>query len=459
MRATPIPLVDPSSLLDASVAQPARAVARALRAVGHETYFAGGSVRDALLGRSAKDVDVATAAPPDMVEALFPRTIAVGKSFGVIVVLQDGTPVEVATFRTDGPYADGRRPERVAFSSARDDAQRRDFTINGLFMDPDSGRVVDFVGGVDALREGVVAAIGDARARFGEDHLRMLRAVRFAGTLDFRVAPTTVEAIRELAPLVAKVSGERIGQELVRSLTESERAGETLRLLADLRLLEVVLPEVAAMRGVEQPPQFHPEGDVFTHTCLMLDALPPPPRDPRLALAVLLHDVGKPPTFSMDPLPDGGSIIRFRDHAPRGALMAGEILRRLKLPNDLVADVAGMVKRHMTFPETDKMRPATLRRFMSAPTFPQEIELARLDMLHSNGDLAPHAFVAQQFAAYRDEPVLPPRWITGSDLRELGVPAGPELGALLHTAYDRQLEGLAPDRASLLEWVRQQLPC
>lgn len=456
MPAPPTTLADPGGLLAEPSAQPARRVALALRAAGFETYFAGGCVRDALLGRTAKDVDVATAATPDAVEALFPKTIAVGKAFGVVVVVESGTPVEVATFRTDGTYADGRRPDSVAFRSAREDAQRRDFSINGLFLDPCDGRLLDYVEGVEALRRGIVAAIGDPERRFREDHLRMLRAARFAGTLGFEVAAETAAAIRRLAPLAAKVSGERTGQELVRTLCESRQAGQSVRLLEDLALLPVVLPEVAAMRGVAQPPQFHPEGDVLTHTCLMLDGMPPPPRDPRLALAVLLHDVGKPSTFGTEPLPGGGAIIRFRQHASVGADLAETLLRRLKLPGDLVADVCSMVRRHMSFVEAPNMRPATLRRYMGVATFPHELELARLDALHSNGDLSGHAFVAQRFDAFRNEPVLPERWVTGKDLLALGVPSGPELGALLDAAYDRQLEAAEPDRDALLAWVRAQ---
>ncbi len=447
-------LADPAQLLDLPAARPARAVAHTLAQAGYETYFAGGCVRDALLGRTAKDFDVATAALPDVVEALFPRTTAVGKSFGVVVVLQKEGPVEVATFRSDGAYSDGRRPDAVEFRSAREDAQRRDFTINGLFLDPESGRLVDFVGGVDDLRRRIVAAIGVPADRFREDHLRMLRAVRFAGVLEFDLSPETAAAIRELAPCVAKVSGERIGQELVRILGESPKAGASLRQLAGLGLLEVVLPEVAALQGVEQPPRFHPEGDVFTHTCLMLDSMPPPPRDPRLALAVLLHDVGKPPTFSVEPLAGGVEIIRFKQHAPVGARMAERILRRLKLPGDWIEEVSAMVRRHMMFSEVSKMRSSTLRRFMAAPTFPLELELVRLDAQHSSGDLSDHAFVLDRFSSYRDEPVLPPRWVCGDDLLALGIPSGRRLGALLRAAYDRQLEGLAADREALLEWVR-----
>lgn len=450
-------LQDPAALLRLAAAQPARTVALRLREAGHESYFAGGCVRDALLGRPPKDFDVATAARPDAVERLFPRTVSVGKAFGVVVVVQDGTPVEVATFRADGPYLDGRHPAGVAFRSAREDALRRDFTINGLFLDPADGQLVDHVGGLDDLRRGVVAAIGEAAARFREDHLRMLRAVRFAAALDFALAPDTAAAVRELAPLVERVSAERIGQELLRCLCEAQRAGEALRLLDALGLLAVVLPEVAAMRGVRQPPRFHPEGDVFTHTALMLDALPPPPRDARLALATLLHDVGKPPTFTLEPGPDGAPVIRFMRHAPVGARMAERILRRLKLPGALAGDVVAMVGRHMHFAQVCSMRRSTLRRFMGAPTFPHELELARLDALHSNGDLSQHAFAAERFAAFRDEPVLPPPWVGGDDLLALGLRPGPALGKLLRKAYDRQLEGGEPHREALLDWVRAQL--
>jgi len=459
MTKYPPVLHDPKTLLDHPLAQPARRVALRLQTAGFEACFAGGCVRDALLGLLPRDIDVATSALPDEVEALFPKTIAVGKAFGVIVVLQDDEPIEVATFRTDGNYADGRRPDSVAFRTAAEDAARRDFTINGLFLDPASGALQDYVGGLADLQAHRVAAIGQPEERFAEDHLRMLRAVRFAGTLGFTIDPATEDAIRRLAPLVAKVSTERIGQEVTRILNESQQPGTSLRLLAAVGLLPVVLPEVAAMQGVEQPPQYHPEGDVFTHTCLMLDSMPPAPRDLRLTLAVLLHDVGKPPTASLEQLPGGRSIIRFRNHAAVGVEMTESILRRLKLKNSLIEDVAAMVGRHMNFAQVPQMKRSTLRRFISSPFFELELELARLDALHSTGDMQACEVARQAHEEFRQDQAsaLPPRWITGKDLLRLGMTEGEAIGALLEEAYDRQLEGTVPDRAALLAWVESRL--
>ncbi|MCL1857119.1 MAG: CCA tRNA nucleotidyltransferase [Kiritimatiellaeota bacterium] len=429
---------------------PAGRVAGALRRAGHETYFAGGCVRDTLLGREPKDIDVATAATPEEIEALFPKTVAVGKQFGVIVVVQDESPVEVATFRTDGDYTDGRRPNAIAFSSPKEDALRRDFTINGLFMEIETGRVIDFVGGEEDLRHGIVRAIGDPARRFAEDRLRMIRAVRFAGTLGFAVEHETAAAIRAAAPHIGEVSAERIGQEVVRILAESRAAGASVALLADLGLLPRILPEVDILRGVEQPPEFHPEGDVLTHTCLMLDAMPPPPRSQSLGLAVLLHDVGKKETFLWRTRKDGTRRITFRGHADCGAGQAEAILRRLKLPGDLVHDVTKMVKRHMHFIEVMKMNRATLRHFMASPIFPLELELTRLDQLHSTGDTSLHDYARNAYEAFQSEPILPPRWVTGKDLRALGIPPGPALGALLKEAYALQLDNAFLDKAALL---------
>ncbi len=448
---------DVAQLLASAAAQPARQVATRLLDAGFETYFAGGCVRDALLHRTPKDFDLATAASPDQVEALFPRTLAVGKAFGVVVVLHVDGPVEVATFRTDGDYADGRRPTSVQFRGARDDALRRDFTVNALFLDPRTGAVIDFTGGLQALADRCIETVGNAVQRFEEDHLRMLRAIRFATTLDFTIAPATFEAIRQLADLTAGLSGERIGQELLRILTESGRAGAAVRLLASSGLLRVVLPEVDAMRGVEQPPQFHPEGDVFTHTCNMLDGLGDPPRDPRLALGVLLHDVGKPPTFAIRPDAEGRPVIRFMGHAARGALLSEQILRRLKFGRDLIDSVCGLVRRHMTFLEAPNMRPATLRRYLADPGFPLELQLMRLDAQHSNGDMTQAEFVAERYAELCDEPSLPEPWVRGEDLLALGVAEGPAIGRWLRTAHDRQIEGLVPSREALLDWLRVEL--
>jgi poly(A) polymerase len=357
------------------------AILRTLRGAGHEAYLVGGCVRDLLLGREPKDWDIATAALPNQIESLFLKTLPIGKAFGIIVVVpEEGEPVEVATYRADSPYADGRRPESVTFTNAREDALRRDFTINALLLEPDTGDILDYVNGRADLDARLVRAIGDPAVRFAEDHLRLLRAVRFAATLDFAIEPATFAAIQDLAPNIQRISAERIRDELFRLLTESAKAGEALQLLRDSGLLKEILPEIDAMVGVEQPPEFHPEGDVFIHTKLMLDALPPNP-SLRLALSVLLHDVGKPPTAQYATLPDGTQRWRFENHASVGAEMARGILERLRAPNALIDDVCAIVGNHMRLADAPKMREAKLRRLIGAPTFADDLELHRLDCL------------------------------------------------------------------------------
>ena len=428
------------------------AVLRTLRENGHEAYLVGGCVRDLLLGRAPKDWDVATDALPDRIEALFPKTVAVGKAFGIIaVVCDDGSMVEVATYRADSPYADGRHPGSVAFTNAHEDARRRDFTVNALFLDPATGEIRDFVGGRADLDARVIRAIGDPETRFAEDHLRLLRAVRFAAVLGFAIEPATFAAIQKLAPNIHRISAERIRDELFRLLTEAPRAGAALQLLRDAGLLKEILPEIEALVGVEQPPEFHPEGDVFTHVKLMLDAMPPHP-SLRLALAVLLHDVGKPPTANFATLPDGTQRWRFENHAPVGAEMARAILERLRAPNALVDDVGAIVAGHMRIADADKMRPPKLRRLIGAPTFDDELELHRLDCLSSHAILDVYEFLKAKQAEFAAEPVLPPPLVTGRDLIALGHAPGPQFAQLLRDAYDRQLEG-ETDKAALLAAV------
>ena len=424
-------------------------ILRTLRENGHEAFLVGGGVRDLLLGREPKDWDIATDALPDRIESLFPKTIPLGKAFGIIMVVpDDGVPIEVATYRVDSPYADGRRPESVAFTNAREDALRRDFTINALFLDPTTGEIRDYVAGRADLDAHLVRAIGDPAIRFAEDHLRMLRAVRFASTLGFAIEPATFAAIQKLAPQIRRISAERIRDELFRLLTESSKAGESLQLLRESGLLKEILPEVDAMVGVEQPPEFHPEGDVFTHTRLMLDALPPNP-SLRLALSVLLHDVGKPPTAALVTLPDGTPRWRFENHAAIGADMARAILERLRAPHALVDEVCAIIAGHMRLADAPKMRASKLRRLLGAPTFHDELELHRLDCLSSHAMLDVYNFLKEEQAKFASEPVLPPPLVTGRDLIALGHQPGPHFSKLLQNAYDRQLEGLA-DKASLL---------
>lgn len=423
-----------------------------LHGAGHEAFLVGGCVRDLLLGRQPKDWDIATAALPDQIEALFPHTLPIGKAFGIIMVVPpEGTPVEVATYRADAPYADGRRPDSITFTNAREDALRRDFTVNALLLDPATGHIQDFVNGRADLEARLIRAIGDPAQRFAEDHLRMLRAIRLASTLEFAIEPATFAAIQHLAPHIRRISAERIRDELFRLLTESPQAGDALDRLRESGLLTHILPEVEAMGGVEQPPEFHPEGDVFTHTRLMLNALPPQP-SLRLALSVLLHDVGKPPTARWATLPDGTQRWRFENHAPLGADMAHDILTRLRAPTALIEEVCAIVGNHMRLADAPKMRRAKLRRLIGAPTFADDLELHRLDCLSSHAQLEVYDFLQTQQAEFAAEPVLPDPLVKGRDLIALGLVPGPAFKPILQDLYDRQLEG-ETDKGALLASV------
>jgi poly(A) polymerase len=421
-----------------------------LRAAGHEALLAGGCVRDFLLGKQPKDHDVATSATPEQVVALFPGARTVGAHFGVVIVRHDHDLIEVATFRTDGSYKDGRRPESVRFATAEEDARRRDFTINGIFRDPLENRIIDYVGGQEDLRARRLRAIGDPHRRFEEDRLRLLRAVRFAATLNFEIEPATWAAVCAHAGGLGDVSAERIRDELIRILLCPSRL-RGFDLLVDSGLMAVVLPEILALRGVEQPPQWHPEGDVFVHTRLMLSLLPERVSLP-LVLAVLLHDIAKPATFSRDA--DGR--IRFNGHDKLGAEMGCDILRRLKFPNDVIEPVTGMIERHMTFKDVQKMRRSTLRRLMARPTFADELELHRVDCLGSNGLLDNHVFLLAKQAEFASEPLLPAWLLTGADLIAAGWSPGPELGRTLTAVQNAQLEGLVSTREEALAWLARQ---
>ena len=428
-------------------------IVRTLRAAGFTAYWAGGCVRDQLMGRAPKDYDVATNATPEEVQRLFPHTLDVGRKFGVIHVVFGSRTHEVATFRRDSPQGDGRRPESVEFSDPQQDALRRDFTINGLFFDPEENRLIDYVGGEADLQRRISRAIGRPVERFAEDRLRLLRAVRFASTLDFAIDPETEAAICTLSGTIVDVSAERIQQELTRLLTESPRAGRGLRLLHSTGLLAVLLPEVERLHGQEQPPQFHPEGDVFEHTALMLDAMAP--GQIVLAWAVLLHDIGKPPTAAITQEPDGSMRIRFNGHASVGADMAKAILRRLRMSNRLVDDVSHCVRNHMRFSDVQQMRPSTLRRLVGAPTFPVELELHRLDCLASHRNLDNYTFLLASLQKIKNEPILPARWISGADLFAMGLSEGPAMGRWLHYAYEQQLDGQIGSREDLLAQLRE----
>jgi poly(A) polymerase len=427
-------------------------VARTLRGRGHEAYFVGGCVRDRLLGRAPKDWDLVTSATPDAIEALFPKTLAIGKAFGIVTVVgENGETVEVATYRADSPEtADSRHPASIAFATRGEDAKRRDFTVNALYMDPESGEILDTVGGKEDLEKKLVRAIGDPAARFREDALRILRAVRFSSVLGFAIEPATLAAAKDLCGLIERISRERVLEELTRALVESPKASDVLDALDATGLLGILLPEVSAMKGVEQPPAFHPEGDVFVHTRLMLSLLPFP-RSPRLAWATLLHDAGKPPTAALLPGKDGKPVWRFMGHAEVGAEMADGILRRFKASKALRENVVELVARHMNFVSPEKMRLATIRRYLASPLFEDQLELLRLDCLGCHGDLSAYGFLRGKQAEFAAEPELPPPLVRGKDLIAMGLVPSPRFKKILSALMTRQLEGETSREALLAE--------
>ena len=409
-----------------------------LAKAGFRALLVGGCVRDTLLGRAPADFDVATNALPGQVLELFPGGITVGAQFGVILVVKDGLNVEVATFRSDIGHADGRHPDRVEYSSSPlEDVRRRDFTINGLLMEHDTGRVLDFVNGQEDLREGVVRAIGDADQRFAEDKLRMLRAVRFAARFGFAIEPETLEAIRCHARLVRQVSMERIRDELTKMLTEGA-ARSAFELLESSGLLPEVLPEITALRGVDQPPQYHPEGDVWTHTMMMLEGLAAGV-SPTLAWGVLLHDVGKPATFRSAQAT--GDRIRFDGHVEVGLAIGRSLLEKLRFSNDDSGQILALVEHHMRFKDVAKMKPATLKRFVRLPRFEEHLDLHRLDCLSSNRNLASYEFVKEFVRRTPADVVRPSRLLDGNDVMRMGFPAGPIIGRILAQVEEAQLNG------------------
>jgi len=425
-------------------------IVRQLRAAGHVTYFAGGCVRDLLRGVAAHDFDIATSATPAEVQRLFPKTIPVGAAFGVVLVLAAGHQFEVATFRCDEAYLDGRRPSAVRYGTPEEDAQRRDFTINGLFLDPLTNQIFDYVDGRADLDRKLVRCIGEARHRFTEDKLRLLRCVRFASNLQFAIEPATRTAVREMAGQIQVVSAERIRDELIKIFTRPH-AGTGLELLDATGLLPAVLPEVAAMKGVEQPAEFHPEGDVFTHTRLMLDDLPAEP-GVVLTFAVLLHDVGKPPTFVRAP-----DRIRFNDHDVAGQALAEQILRRLRFSNDQIEQITLCVGGHMRFQHVQSMRQSKLKRLLARPTFPVELELHRIDCLASHGKLDNYDFLKATAAALPVDVIKPVPLVTGHDLLALGFTPGPMVGEVLREVAELQLEEQLQSPAAALDYARQRL--
>jgi poly(A) polymerase len=444
----------------------AKSIVETLRRRGFQAYLAGGCVRDLLLRREPKDYDVSTDAAPQQVMEIFPDAYAVGAQFGVVLVpapggVRDQKPtelisksqtVEVATFRSDIGYSDGRHPDQVRFSrDPREDVVRRDFTINGMLLDPGSGEVLDFVGGRKDLEAGMIRAIGDPERRFREDKLRLLRAVRFAARLEYEIAPATLAAIEPLAEQIHAVSRERVRDELTRMLTEG-RAHRALQLLEESHLLENVLPEISAMKGVRQPPEFHPEGDVFVHTLMLLDHLPQP-CPPALAWGAALHDVGKPPTFRV-----AADRIRFDGHVEVGVKMAEAICRRLRFSNDDTEQILALVQNHMRFGHVMRMKDSTLKKFMRLPRFDEHMALHRADCLASHGNLAAYEFVRQKQHEIPPQSMRPSKLVTGDDLIAAGHTPGPKFRKILDAVEDAQLEGRLVSREQALEFVHREFP-
>jgi poly(A) polymerase len=438
-----------------------------LRQHGFQAYLVGGCVRDLLLGLEPKDYDVATNAKPAEVMNIFPQTYAVGAQFGVVLVpMPEDTRsldcqlhgssrthcVEVATFRSDVGYSDGRHPDEVCFSdNAREDVARRDFTINGMLLDPLTGEVLDYVGGRQDLAAGTIRTIGDPELRFTEDKLRMLRAVRFAARFGYSIESATFAAIQKLADQINVVSRERIRDELTRMLTEGH-ARKAFLIVDESGLLSHVLPEISAMHGVDQPPEFHPEGDVFVHTLLLLDHLPQP-CPPTLGWGALLHDVGKPATFRVAP-----DRIRFDNHVDIGVKIAQEICRRLRFSNDDTEQILALVDNHMRFADAMKMKESTLKKFMRLRDFDEHLALHRADCLASHGNLTTYEFVRQKRAATPAEKMRPTPLVTGRDLIAAGHVPGPKFKEMLEAVEDAQLEGRLPSRDAALEFVRREFP-
>jgi poly(A) polymerase len=428
----------------------ARSVAARLRERGHTAYFAGGCVRDMVRGLIPKDYDIATDARPETVQALFPRTYAVGAHFGVIIVLEDIFQFEVATFRSDDAYIDGRHPSAVHFSSPEEDAKRRDFTINGMFYDPVVDKVIDLVGGQADIAAKLVRAIGDPAKRFAEDRLRMLRAVRFAAVLEYEIDKGTWDALVTSAPSINQISAERIRDELVRIFVSANRV-RGWDLLDSSGLMRAILPELEAMKGVLQPEQFHPEGDVFVHTRLMLQLLPEKVSVP-LVFAVLFHDVAKPVTARVDET----GRIRFNEHDRIGAEMTEAIMRRLRFSGAEIEATVEMVRQHMVFKDAPSMRVAKLKRFMARPTFDDELELHRVDCESSHRMLDNYQFLLRKREEFANEPIIPPPLVRGNDLIALGLKPGPKFGEILEAVETRQLEGSLRTRDEALEWVKRE---
>lgn len=418
-----------------------------LRGLGYEAYFVGGSVRDLLLKKNPKDFDIATNATPDIVEKSFPRTVPVGAQFGVMLVVEEGLSFEVATFRSDKGYQDGRHPSRIEFTNAKEDAIRRDFTVNGLFYDPIQKKVLDWVGGQKDLKKKLIRAIGDPKKRFTEDKLRLLRAIRFASVLGFKIEPKTMASIRKLAPQIKVVSQERIREELIKMFT-GPNPGLAMRLLDKAGLLKVVLPEVDKMKGVEQPRKYHPEGDVFKHTLMLMDQLKN--ASTVLAFGCLLHDVGKPATFKRS------DRIRFNGHDRVGARMTEGILTRLRFSNELKEQIVACVDGHMRFKDVKQMKQSTLKKFMQRTTFETELLQHKIDCIASHGDVSNWRFLNKKLKEFSADQIRPAPLLNGRDLIGAGFTEGPKIGQILKAVEEKQLEGELSSKESALVWVKSK---
>ena len=427
-------------------------VVKRLREAGYQAYLAGGCVRDVLLGKTPQDYDIATDAKPEAIRNIFPKTIEVGAQFGVVIVLIDGDSFEVATFRYDGPYLDGRHPSEVRFASMQEDILRRDFTINGMMYDPLEDRIIDLVGGREDLSRGLVRAIGEPRARFQEDRLRMARAVRFAAGLGFAIEAKTLAAIQAEASTIGQVSWERIGDEVTRILTEGG-ARRGFELLDESGLLTPILPEVVAMKGVEQSPDHHPEGDVFSHTLLLLEQISNLKFQisETLAYGCLLHDVAKPLCVKRE-----REKVTFYGHTEKGAEMAVEILKRLKQSRAVWERVAYLVKNHLRHTQAPKMRLSTLKRFLGEDGIEELLELTRIDALASNGNLQYYNFCRQKLVELKHEEIHPEPLLRGKDLIAMGLKPGPLFQEILRRLEESQLEGEIDTREQAMEWVNRQ---
>ena len=423
-------------------------VVKKLHDQGHKAYFAGGAVRDLLLGNTISDIDIVTCASPQKIEQLFPKTIAVGKKFGVMIVVVDSINYEVATFRQESGYEDGRHPGKVSFTDKiHQDAERRDFTVNAIFLNPLTEELIDFVQGKQDLESRLIRTVGSPAKRFEDDKLRVIRAVRLASQLGFEIDRETYEEIQVYASQVLpQVSWERIRDELLKILTGPHPA-DGIRLLLNSGILQAILPEIADMSGVEQPLEFHPEGDVFTHTCLMLGMRKG--LDDILALSILLHDVGKPPTFSVK------ERIRFDGHDDVGAKMAEDICRRLRLSTEQIYNVVDLVKDHLRFIHVQEMRDNKLKRFLGKENFQKHLELHRLDCLASHGDLSSYHFCLQKLEEIGQEELKPDPLVNGRDLLSLNLKPGPLFSEILMAVEDLQLEGELDSKEKALNWVKQ----